>query len=90
MASAVRLKAGTAARGAPLVSKLPLVSAAIRQLAPQQGYAVIATNTSKGLVTDLDMPKKDFEEERIPYWQNIPRWKDISEEQFLTFSWQVS
>lgn len=27
---------------------------------------------------------------REPYWQQIPRWKHISEVQFLTHSWQVS
>ena len=28
--------------------------------------------------------------ERVPYWQKIPRWSDVSEEQFLTYSWGVS
>ena len=28
--------------------------------------------------------------DREPYWQKIPRWKDVSEKQFLTYSWQVS
>ena len=27
--------------------------------------------------------------ERVPYWQRIPRWKDISEEQWLDYSWGV-
>ena len=26
---------------------------------------------------------------RIPYWQKIPRWRDIQEQDFLTYSWQV-
>lgn len=28
--------------------------------------------------------------ERVPYWQKIPRWSGISEEQFLTYAWGVS
>lgn len=28
--------------------------------------------------------------DREPYWQKIPRWKDVSENDFLTYSWQVS
>ena len=28
--------------------------------------------------------------DRAAYWQNIPRWKDVTEKQFLTYSWGVS
>ena len=28
--------------------------------------------------------------DRAAYWQNIPRWKDVTEKQFLTYSWSVS
>jgi hypothetical protein len=28
--------------------------------------------------------------DRVAYWQNIPRWKDVTEKQFLTYSWSVS
>lgn len=28
--------------------------------------------------------------DRVPYWQNIGRWKDIPEAQFLTYRWNVS
>jgi hypothetical protein len=28
--------------------------------------------------------------EREAYWQKIPRWKDVSETQFLSHRWQVS
>jgi hypothetical protein len=27
--------------------------------------------------------------DRVAYWQNIPRWKDVTEKQFLTYSWSV-
>jgi lysine 2,3-aminomutase len=27
--------------------------------------------------------------DRVPYWQKIGRWKDISEKQFLSYSWGV-
>lgn len=30
------------------------------------------------------------EEPDFPYWQSIPRWKDVSGEQFKSYSWQVS
>ncbi|TVY82231.1 L-lysine 2,3-aminomutase [Lachnellula suecica] len=25
--------------------------------------------------------------ERVPYWQDIPRWKDVTEEQFMSYEW---
>lgn len=25
-----------------------------------------------------------------PYWQNIPRWKNVGKEDFLSYKWQVS
>ena len=25
-----------------------------------------------------------------PYWQKIPQWKDVSEQDFLSFQWQVA
>jgi hypothetical protein len=28
--------------------------------------------------------------ERVPYWQNIPRWKNVTENQFLSYEWNVS
>jgi len=28
--------------------------------------------------------------DRVPYWQNIGRWKDITENQFLSYRWGVS
>jgi hypothetical protein len=28
--------------------------------------------------------------DRVAYWQNIPRWKDATEKEFLTYSWSVS
>ena len=28
--------------------------------------------------------------DRVPYWQNIERWKGISEKQFLSYKWGVS
>ena len=28
--------------------------------------------------------------DRLPYWQKIPRWNDVSEKQFLNYSWGVS
>ena len=28
--------------------------------------------------------------ERIPYWQRIPRWRNVSEEEWLDYSWGVS
>jgi hypothetical protein len=28
--------------------------------------------------------------ERVPYWQKIPRWSGISEDQFLTYAWGVN
>jgi hypothetical protein len=27
--------------------------------------------------------------DRVAYWQNIPRWKDVTEKQFLTYNWSV-
>lgn len=27
--------------------------------------------------------------DRVPYWQNIGRWKDVSEDQFLSYTWNV-
>lgn len=28
--------------------------------------------------------------DRIPYWQKIPRWKDVEEKDFLSYRWNVS
>ncbi|KAK2624458.1 hypothetical protein QTJ16_006408 [Diplocarpon rosae] len=28
--------------------------------------------------------------ERVPYWQNISRWKDVPETQFLSYSWNTA
>lgn len=28
--------------------------------------------------------------DRLPYWQKIGRWKDVSEQQFLSYRWNVS
>lgn len=28
--------------------------------------------------------------ERVPYWQKIPRWKDVTEQQWLDYNWGVS
>lgn len=28
--------------------------------------------------------------DRVPYWQKIGRWKDVSEEKWLSYSWGVS
>lgn len=28
--------------------------------------------------------------DRVPYWQDIPRWKEITEKQFLSYRWGVS
>ncbi|KAL2070579.1 hypothetical protein VTL71DRAFT_13605 [Oculimacula yallundae] len=28
--------------------------------------------------------------ERVPYWQKIGRWKDVSEEQFLSYRWNTA
>lgn len=25
-----------------------------------------------------------------PYWQRIPRWQDVSKDEFLSYNWQVS
>jgi len=26
----------------------------------------------------------------IPYWQKIPLWKDVNEDEFLSYQWQVN
>lgn len=28
--------------------------------------------------------------DRVPYWQKIPRWKDVTEKDFLSHRWGVS
>jgi lysine 2,3-aminomutase len=28
--------------------------------------------------------------DRVPYWQNIRRWKDVEEQKFLSYRWNVS
>jgi len=28
--------------------------------------------------------------DRVPYWQNIGRWKNVTEEKFLSYRWGVS
>ena len=27
--------------------------------------------------------------DRVPYWHAIPRWKDVCEQNFLQYRWQV-
>lgn len=45
---------------------------------------IIATET----VNSLYHQGESFD--RIPYWQKIRRWKDVTEKQFLSYEWNVS
>ncbi|TAQ85305.1 hypothetical protein B7494_g6361 [Chlorociboria aeruginascens] len=40
-------------------------------------------------IRKVQEPRKT-EDDRVPYWQGITRWKNISEKEFLTHSWQVA
>ncbi|KDR77747.1 hypothetical protein GALMADRAFT_155528 [Galerina marginata CBS 339.88] len=41
-------------------------------------------------VADLDPPIPFTSINNIPYWQKIPLWKDVSENDFLSYRWQLS
>ena len=55
----------------------------VQDFEPESPYAETHRNLQLSL-QDLDEPGGDL------YWQEIPRWKDVSEEQWNVYSWQVS
>lgn len=47
--------------------------------------------TRLGTFSSLDHPARgDCGISRHPYWRSIDIWKDVTEKQFLSYSWQVS
>jgi hypothetical protein len=72
---------GDSPRVYPLGAYLPPVSE------PQCKEEQMIDNTSQKQEAPLYHRGSLFD--RVAYWQNIPRWKEVTEKQFLTYSWSV-
>lgn len=48
------------------------------------------TSGTSALTASIPLYHCSSKFDRLPYWQKIPRWKDVSEKQFLNYSWGVS
>jgi len=53
---------------------------------------VIETTLSESAIDTATVPAyhRGSKYDRVPYWQKIGRWKDITEKQFLSYRWGVS
>lgn len=53
---------------------------------------VIETTSSESAIDTTTVPAyhRGSKYDRVPYWQKIGRWKDITEKQFLSYRWGVS
>lgn len=53
---------------------------------------VMEASSSEAIVSAAAIPAyhRGSKFDRVPYWQNIGRWKDVTEKQFLSYSWGVS
>jgi hypothetical protein len=88
MLSLVRSRAFRPATGGLSLSKRTLVLGSAPRLAreaPLDGLQQIIPGTE--IQRDITPATKAT---GLPYWQRIPRWRDITEEQFKSYSWQVS
>jgi hypothetical protein len=57
---------------------------------PQEAFAKIEIDTTAEM-DDVRLPAQvGNANERDPYWQKIPIWKDVPETDFLSYQWQVS
>lgn len=52
---------------------------------------MIGTTSTESAIDPTTVPAyfRGSKFDRVPYWQKIERWKDISEKQFLSYSWGV-
>jgi hypothetical protein len=58
-----------------------------QRLATWKPSQIAQQNASETKIENADTVES--EAERPPYWQKIPRWSRIPEEQFKSYSWQV-
>lgn len=58
-------------------------------LIPPTGKPILSASIVEKLPTFLPY-QHGSKFERRPYWQSIPRWKNITEDQFLSYEWNVS
>jgi hypothetical protein len=59
-----------------------------RHLAADTPEMVVRETTIQGKVVPLYYQGSKFDKE--PYWQKIGRWKEVTQEQFLSHRWNVS
>jgi len=86
-------------------NNIPISQVPIRQPVQTPGFrfpepqvplrSSLGISTKKAAEIDLNTPSVPLyyhgnKFERVPYWQKIPRWKNVSEKDFLTYSWQAS
>jgi len=72
----------------PLTAPFPPASEAqILQKSVAPGVSTVEQDTENP-VTPLYHQGNKFD--RVPYWQKIPRWKDVTEKEWLSYEWQVS
>lgn len=70
------------------ISTLPQRTAPMA--AVQQRQAVQEDATAPDTVDMVDQPPKPVTPVRDEFWRKVPRWKDVSAEEFLSYSWGVS
>jgi lysine 2,3-aminomutase len=84
----------------PTVTKKPAVQH-VENVLKRNGEAVVQKTlepiteeiqtTSEPIIDAATIPAyhRGSKFDRVPYWQNIGRWKDITENQFLSYRWGV-
>lgn len=58
---------------------------AIEQNTTTENISTIADHTSI-----VPVYHRGAKFDRVPYWRTVSRWKDVTEEKFLSYRWQVS
>lgn len=69
-------------------SSYPSPFTSIPDVASKTPKSAIGETTAQEKVVPLYYQGSKFDKE--PYWQKIGRWKDVTEEQFLSHRWNVS
>ena len=54
------------------------------------GRNQIGEHLQRQPITKGDLPRMIAPVGNIPYWQKIPLWKDVNEDEFLSYQWQVN
>jgi len=49
-----------------------------------------SSSSSRAYVTARNSHLSALTKHQEPYWQKIPRWKNVDKEDFLSYKWQVS